>query len=130
MMLGMLKRDGGDVLYNGAPLDTATCNVGYLAEERGLYPKYPLMDQLMYFAARAAWKNQEARKRIQYWAKRLEVEEYLYPGATAGALLGQQTSSTFGARAKRVKPKKPINFPKATNRKSNLWRRFCRIRNC
>lgn len=27
MMLGMLKRDGGEVLYNGAPLDTATCNV-------------------------------------------------------------------------------------------------------
>ncbi len=33
MMLGMLKRDGGEVLYNGAPLDTATCRCGYLAED-------------------------------------------------------------------------------------------------
>ena len=51
MMLGMLSRDSGEVSWKGAPLDTATCNVGYLAEERGLYPKYALMDQLLYFAA-------------------------------------------------------------------------------
>lgn len=120
MMLGMLKRDGGDVLYNGAPLDTATCNVGYLAEERGLYPKYPLMDQLMYFAALRGVEKSEARKRIQYWAKRLEVEEYLYPGATAGALLGQQTTSPFGARAKRVKPKKADQLSKGNQQKIQL----------
>ena len=46
MMLNMLSRDSGEVLWNGTPLDTAVCNVGYLAEERGLYPKYTLMDQL------------------------------------------------------------------------------------
>ena len=34
MMLGMLAKDSGEVLWNGKPLDTATCNVGYLAEER------------------------------------------------------------------------------------------------
>lgn len=50
MMLNMLSKDSGEVLWNGAPLDTAICNVGYLAEERGLYPKYTLMDQLVYFA--------------------------------------------------------------------------------
>ena len=50
MMLNMLSRDSGEVLWNGTPLDTAVCNVGYLAEERGLYPKYTLMDQLIYFA--------------------------------------------------------------------------------
>ena len=36
MMLGMLARDGGEVLWNGKPLSTETVNVGYLAEERGL----------------------------------------------------------------------------------------------
>lgn len=51
MMLNMLARDGGEVLWNGDPLTTDNCNVGYLAEERGLYPKYSLMDQLMYFAS-------------------------------------------------------------------------------
>lgn len=48
MMLNMLSRDGGEVLWNGEPLDISRCNVGYLAEERGLYPKYALMDQLLY----------------------------------------------------------------------------------
>lgn len=79
MMLGMLSRDSGEVLWNGRPLDTATCNVGYLAEERGLYPKYTLMDQLLYFAGLRGIARAEAKKRIKYWAKRLEVEEYLYP---------------------------------------------------
>ena len=81
MMLGMLSRDGGTVLWNGAPLDTRRCSVGYLAEERGLYPKYPLMDQLLYFAALRGVERQEARKRIRDWAERLELEEYLYPAS-------------------------------------------------
>lgn len=80
MMLNMLSRDSGEVLWNGKALDTATCNVGYLAEERGLYPKYTLMDQLVYFASLRGVSREEAKKRIAYWAKRLEVEEYLYPG--------------------------------------------------
>lgn len=86
MMLNMLSRDSGEVLWNGEPLDTATCNVGYLAEERGLYPKYTLMDQLIYFAGLRGVSGEEARKRIRYWAKRLEVEEYLYPGKAVSGI--------------------------------------------
>ena len=44
MMLGMLEKDAGQVRWNGAELDVGTCNVGYLAEERGLYPKYTLIN--------------------------------------------------------------------------------------
>lgn len=83
MMLNMLSRDGGEVLWNGEPLDISRCNVGYLAEERGLYPKYALMDQLLYFAALRDVPRAEAKRRIRYWAQRLEVEEYLYPSAPA-----------------------------------------------
>ena len=79
MMLGMLARDGGEVLWNGQPLTTENCNVGYLAEERGLYPKYSLMDQLMYFAQLRGVSKEEAKKRIRYWAERLGAEEYLFP---------------------------------------------------
>lgn len=79
MILGMLARDGGEVLWNGKPMDAMNMNVGYLAEERGLYPKYPLMDQLLYFAKLKKVSKETARKRIAYWAERLEVEEYLYP---------------------------------------------------
>lgn len=84
MMLGMLSKDSGEVLWNGAPLDTATCNVGYLAEERGLYPKYSLMDQLVYFAGLRGVPKDEAKRRIKVWAQRLEVEEYLYPAPPSG----------------------------------------------
>ena len=95
MMLGMLARDGGQVLWKGRALSTDTCNVGYLAEERGLYPKYELMDQLLYFAALRGVKGEEAKRRIRYWAQRLEVEEYLYPGerkrAPEEALMGRRT---------------------------------------
>ena len=46
MILGMLQKDSGEVLYNDKPMDPKSMNIGYLAEERGLYPKYALIDQL------------------------------------------------------------------------------------
>lgn len=79
MILGMLSKDGGEVYWNGAPMDALNANIGYLAEERGLYPKYKLMDQLLYFAKLKKVPKDLAKVRIAYWAKRLEVEEYLYP---------------------------------------------------
>ena len=79
MILNMLAKDGGTVEWNGAPLTLRNCNVGYLAEERGLYPKNTLMDQLLYFAALRGVSKSEAKKRIEYWAERLEATEYLYP---------------------------------------------------
>ncbi|HAG13184.1 MAG TPA: ABC transporter ATP-binding protein [Ruminococcus sp.] len=79
MILGMLARDGGIVEWNGKPLTLKSCNVGYLAEERGLYPKNTLMDQLLYFAALRGVPRAEAKKRIAYWADRLEATEYLFP---------------------------------------------------
>ncbi len=79
MILGMLSKDGGEVLWNGKPMDALQTNIGYLAEERGLYPKYKLMDQLMYFAKLKNVPKDVAKERILYWAKKLQVEEYLYP---------------------------------------------------
>lgn len=84
MILGMLACDGGQVLWQGKPMDAMHMNVGYLAEERGLYPKYELMDQLLYFARLKGVPRETAKKRIAHWAQRLEVEEYLYPPKTKG----------------------------------------------
>lgn len=78
IMLGMLAFDSGEVLWNQKPLDPMKVNLGYLAEERGLYPKYTLIDQLLYFAKLKNVPKDEAKKRIRYWAQRLEVEEYIY----------------------------------------------------
>ena len=81
MILDMLVKDSGEVIFNDKPLSTDTTNVGYLAEERGLYPKVTLMDQVLYFASLKKVPKKEAEKRIKYWAERLKLEEYFYPQA-------------------------------------------------
>ncbi len=82
MILGMLAKNGGEVLWNGKPFSAAEMNVGYLAEERGLYPKYSLLDQLLYFASLKKVPKKVAMDRIKYWAERLQVEEYIFPPKT------------------------------------------------
>ncbi len=79
MILGMLAKNGGEVLWNGKPFNASEMNVGYLAEERGLYPKYSLLDQLLYFASLKKVPKKVAMERIKYWAERLQVEEYVFP---------------------------------------------------
>ncbi|WP_027215096.1 ABC transporter ATP-binding protein [Butyrivibrio fibrisolvens] len=84
MMLGILERDNGEVLFDGENFDTRKVNVGYLAEERGLYPKYPIMDQLLYFASLKGLSADTAMDRIKYWGDRLKVTEYLFPERKKG----------------------------------------------
>lgn len=146
MMLGMLAKDGGETLWQGKPLNTDTCNVGYLAEERGLYPKYFLMDQLLYFASLRGVSRTEAKERIRFWAKRLEAEEYLYSdafqnmrdseaderkaadaksGSAGGRMAGSRSagsrsarkSALGGGRGKRQKPKLADQLSKGNQQK-------------
>lgn len=121
MMLGMLARDGGEVLWNGRPLSTENCNVGYLAEERGLYPKYSLMEQLIYFAALRGVPKDEAKDRIRCWAKRLEAEEYLYADAAEDApVLGERNPAEARRERRRSNLNLQISCPRETSRKSSL----------
>jgi ABC-2 type transport system ATP-binding protein len=85
IILGMLAKDGGEVLWNGKELDAVSTNVGYLAEERGLYPKYSLLDQLLYFAKLRDVPKKTAMERIDYWSERLLVREYIFPPKLKGA---------------------------------------------
>jgi ABC-2 type transport system ATP-binding protein len=84
IILGMLANDGGEVLWKGKPLDAVKTNVGYLAEERGLYPKYSLLDQLLYFAKLRNVPKKTAMERIKYWSERLQVDEYVFPPKIKG----------------------------------------------
>ncbi len=79
MILGMLLKDSGEVIFNGKELKSSEVNVGYLAEERGLYPKTSIMDQLIYFAQLKGVSKKEAEQRIKYWSGRLKLDEYFYP---------------------------------------------------
>ena len=77
MLLGIIKKDSGEITWNGKQVNRKSVNFGYLPEERGVYPKTKIFDQLMYFAELKGMKKQEAEKEINKWAKELKVEEYL-----------------------------------------------------
>ena len=49
MILGVMNKDEGDILWNGQPLDRNRVRVGYMPEERGIYPKNKVLEQLVYF---------------------------------------------------------------------------------
>lgn len=77
MLLGIINKDSGEITWDNHPVDRKTVNFGYLPEERGVYPKTKIFDQLMYFAELKGMDKVTATKSIQEWAKKLKVEEYL-----------------------------------------------------
>ncbi len=77
MLLGIIKKDSGEITWKGKAVDRKNVNFGYLPEERGVYPKTKIIEQLMYFAELKGMKKEEALISINKWAKELKVEEYL-----------------------------------------------------
>lgn len=77
MLLGIIKKDTGNITWNGKKVERKSVNFGYLPEERGVYPKTKIYDQLMYFAKLKGMSKSEADKAINKWAKVLKVEEYI-----------------------------------------------------
>ena len=77
MMLGIIKKDSGEITWNGKNVTRKNVNFGYLPEERGIYPKAKVIDQLVYFGKLKGIKKEEAIEKVKYWAKKLEVEQYL-----------------------------------------------------
>ena len=77
MLLGIIKKDSGEITWNDKKVERKHVNFGYLPEERGVYPKTKIYDQLMYFAKLKGMKKEDADDSINKWAKALKVEEYL-----------------------------------------------------
>ncbi|MCR4780282.1 MAG: ATP-binding cassette domain-containing protein [Ruminiclostridium sp.] len=76
MILNMLTRDSGTVTWNGEALDVMKEKIGYLAEERGLYPKYNILEQMYYFCSIKGMSKKEATASIDYLFSRLKIDEY------------------------------------------------------
>ncbi len=76
MILGIIKKSSGDINWNGEEVIREKVNFGYLPEERGIYPKTKVYNQLLYFARLKGLKKDKATELIDYWLKKLEVEEY------------------------------------------------------
>ena len=76
MILGIIKKDKGKITWNGKAVDRKNVNFGYLPEERGIYPKSRIFDQLLYFAELKGMTTQKAAEEIKYWLERLKIDEY------------------------------------------------------
>ncbi|GAE36801.1 ABC transporter ATP-binding protein [Halalkalibacter akibai] len=77
MILGLLDQTAGKITWNGRRIDYATTSeVGYLPEERGLYPKMKVSEQIVYLARLRGMKKQAILKELDGWLERFKVPEY------------------------------------------------------
>jgi ABC-2 type transport system ATP-binding protein len=77
MILGILTPDAGSVQWDGTPIDgTARRRFGYLPEERGLYGKMKVREQIAYFGRLHGLRAAEGAKRADYWIEHLQLTEY------------------------------------------------------
>jgi ABC-2 type transport system ATP-binding protein len=72
--LGVLSADSGECRWDGKPIDLDTRrHIGYMPEERGLYPKMKVGEQLVYLARLHGLSAPAARRAMQEWLERLGV---------------------------------------------------------
>ena len=76
IIMGVFPADSGHVLLDGRPIDRSALQIGYLPEERGLYPKKVILEQLVYLASLHGMSRSQAKESALRWLKRLEMEEY------------------------------------------------------
>lgn len=76
ILMDVFPANSGEVLIDGRPIDYNKIGIGYLPEERGLYPKKIIIDQLTYFAELKGMSRKAAVESIDYWLGRLGMAEY------------------------------------------------------
>lgn len=77
MILGIIKKDSGEITWNGKAVTRGNVNFGYLPEERGLYPKSTIYDQLVYFANLKGLDKRAADMAVKMWLDKLNLMEYI-----------------------------------------------------
>lgn len=75
-LMDVFKADSGEFLLDGQPLDRNKYKIGYLPEERGMYQKIKLLDQLIYFGELKGMTKADAKARAMAGLERLELESY------------------------------------------------------
>jgi len=97
IVLGVLEPDAGAVRWKGRPLDApARARFGYMPEERGLYPKMRVADQLVHFARLHGIGATEARAAAARWLERLGLAD-VADRRTETLSLGNQQRAQLGA---------------------------------
>lgn len=76
ILMNVFKATAGEILLDDKPIDYTEVNFGYLPEERGLYPKEKIIDQLVYLAELKGMNKADATKSVDFWLKFLDMTEY------------------------------------------------------
>ncbi|WAA08724.1 ABC transporter ATP-binding protein [Fervidibacillus albus] len=77
IILGLLEATGGKVTWNNKKISYKTSpEIGYLPEERGLYPKLKVKDQIVYLARLRKMNKKDAMTELDYWLEKLKVPDY------------------------------------------------------
>lgn len=76
IIMGVFGADSGTVTLDNAPLNPQNIKIGYLPEERGLYPKKRITEQLIYFAELRGTDKKTALENADRLFKKLQVEQY------------------------------------------------------
>lgn len=76
IIMDVFGADSGEVYLDGNPINKQKIRIGYLPEERGLYPKHKIMEQLVYFASLQGIDKKTAINNANALFNRLNIEEY------------------------------------------------------
>jgi ABC-2 type transport system ATP-binding protein len=77
VILGLLRADSGEVTWQGRPAaDWPRRTWGYMPEERGLYPRMPVMEQLLFYASLYGIDRARARRDAEEWLHRFRITDY------------------------------------------------------
>lgn len=77
MILGLLDPTSGEITWNGQKIDYGKSHlIGYLPEERGLYPKLKVKDQLVYLGRLRGMRKSDIEAEMEYWLDRFEIPHY------------------------------------------------------
>lgn len=76
ILMNVFNSDSGEILLDGKPFIPRNHQIGYLPEERGLYPKKKVMEQIVYLATLRGISKKEAKENTKKWLNRLGIAEY------------------------------------------------------
>lgn len=76
IIMDLFSGNSGQVLFNGEKFIPKNHKIGYLPEERGLYPKKKTLEQIVYLGELRGFNKKEIKEDALYWFKRLGIEEY------------------------------------------------------
>ena len=76
ILMDVFRANKGEILLDGKKFKPEKTKIGYLPEERGLYPKKTVLEQIIFFGRLRGMNKKEAKESADKWLRRLGIEEY------------------------------------------------------